>query len=305
MNNYQSESQPDGSMMIFGGDIKMDRPDLFGYLYLGASYIKLKDAVTVSSATEVLHSFGGGEFNMGVTSNYLDSDLCRWGLAACSNGNGNVLTVMGQYEEKLSDLMGDTIGDGMDLTAKLYGMWNKVGSDDKLNDGITKMKFGADFLFDMFPALGLGTRFDYLAPNSRIKNQNFMILSPRLVFRSALVTHETIALQYSRYIYKKRECSGATGTTPADIQTTVGRNIVDSKIPYIPSNMVQDEQTNWTFRASEDEMQCVQPPPSAVTPEGWGANTENQDILLRGAPVTGGYLRPDVNVVTLEATMWW
>jgi len=304
MLGYQSETQPDGKMMVFGGEVKIDRPDLFGYLYLGASYITLKDAVTVAPAVEVIHSFGGGEFNMGVTSNYLDSDQCRWNLAGatCSNGNGNVLTVAGQYENKLSDLIGQTIGDGMDLTMKLYGMWHKVGSDDELNDGITKMKFGTDFLFDMFPVLALGTRFDYLAPNSRRTKQNFMILSPRLVFRSQLVTHEQITLQYSRYMYAQRECEGGPYTTPADIQAS--RNDADSIIPSVPSAAGAPPST-WVYGASEAEIDCVQPPPSAVTPDGWGANSENQGKLLRGSPVTGAYLRPDVNVISLEAGMWW
>jgi hypothetical protein len=309
---YQSMQQPDGKMTIFGGEVRFDMPDLFGYLYLGSSYVKARYATTVGAATEVIHSFGGGDYNMGVVGNYLDSEYCRWRLPgySCSNGNGGVLTIAGQYEAKLGDLLGmNPFAEGQDLTMKFYGMWNKVQSDDPVADGVVKMKFGTDFFFDAFPVLAFATRFDYLAPNSRYKNQNFMILSPRIVFRSQLVTHEQIAIQYSRYIYSKRECD--TGT-PADIQDTAGRAAPSATsdtggktYPAVPGLDSNGTGVSAFPSASAAELQCVQPPPSQVTPDGWGAMTESQDIKLRGMPYTGTHLRPDVNVITIEASMWW
>jgi hypothetical protein len=316
---YQSIEQPDGKMTIFGGEVRFDMPNLFGYLYLGSSYVTAKNAVTVGSATEVIHSFGGGDYNMGITGNYLDSEFCRWRLNrlgsnnyGCSNGNGGVLTLSGQYEAKLGDLLGmNPFAEGQDLTMKFYGMWNKVKSDDPIANGITKLKVGTDFFFDAFPVLALATRFDYLAPNSRYKNQNFMILSPRIVFRSQLVTHEQIAIQYSRYIYAKRECDVGT---PADIQDTAPRAFFPSSdtggvtYPAVPQTTPPGAAgyTPIAFTgASAAELQCVQPPPSTVTPEGWGAMTESQEPRLRGMPYTGSHLRPDINVITIEASMWW
>lgn len=312
---YQTIQQPDGKLTIFGGEVRFDMPDLFGYLYLGASYIKAKNAVTVGSATEVIHSMGGGDYNLGITGNYLDSEFCRWGISTspCSNGNGNVLTILGQYEAKLGDLLGQSpFGDGQDLTMKFYGMWNKVGSEDMFADGVTKLKVGTDWFFDVFPVLGLAARFDYLAPNSKIKNQNFMILSPRIVFRSQLVTHEQISIQYSRYLYKQRECVNGPNTvagtyaTPADVQDSSNRSqgvnpTGGGLFPAVPGL-----NPDWQFTpATADEVQCVQPPPSTVTPEGWGAMTESQDVKMRGMPYTGSHLRPDLNVITIEASMWW
>lgn len=293
---YMGMAQPDGAMTILGGDVRVDMPDMLGYLYLGASTISLKHATTIAPAVEVIHSYGGGEFNMGVTSNYLDSEMCRWGLAeTCSNGNGNVLTIAGQYMAKVSDFLGGTpFADGQDLTTKFYGMWNRVKSDDPYNDGMKKWKVGADLLFDAFPVLGLAARFDYLAPNSRIKNQNFMVVSPRIILRSQLVTHEQISLQYSRYVYSRRECDVGT---PSDIPRSDlgGENIRDIPGATAP----------WPFGAAQAERQCVQPPPSPVTPDGFGATTENQEPRMRAMPATGAHLRPDVNVISLEATMWW
>ncbi len=302
---YQGMDQPDGKMSIFGAEARFDMPDVFGYLYLGGSYIALKDAVTVAPAVEVMHSFGGGEYNMGVTGNYLDSEYCRWNLGipgSCSDGNGGVFNILGQAEASVADLLGATpFGEGQDLRMKFYGMWNKINSDDKFQDGTVKLKVGTDFFFDAFPVLAFATRFDYLSPNSRIPKQSFMILSPRVVFRSAFVTHEQISLQYSRYIYKQRECKVGT---PADVQAPRTAPPTPA-VGGTPFPIVPGLSPDWTFGASPDERLCVQPPPSAVTPDGWGANAENQEARVRGMPYTGSHLRPDVNVITLEASMWW
>jgi hypothetical protein len=302
---YQSMNQPDGKMTIMGAEVRFDMPDVFGYLYLGGSYISAKNAITVGPATEVIHSYGGGDYNMGISGNYLDSEFCRWGLAPCSGGNGNVLSLLAQYEAKVGDLLGQSpFGDGQDLTMKFYGMWNKVASDDKFADGVTKLKVGTDWFFDAFPVLAFAARFDYLAPNSKIKEQNFMIFSPRIVLRSQLVTHEQILIQYSRYMYQQRECSNGT---PADVQDSANRaqgTQSDTGGRLFPA--VPGLTPDWAFNgATTDEVRCVQPPPSTVTPDGWGAMTESQDIKQRGMPYTGAHLRPDVNVITVEASMWW
>ena len=307
---YQGINQPDGSMKIFGAEGRFDMPDVFGYLWAGVSYISLKDAVTVAPAVEVIHSDGGGEYNMGVTGNYLDSDACRWTSAytgiRCSGGNGGVLTVAAQYESKLGDLVGGSpFGEGQDLTLKFYGMWNKIKSDDPTQSGITKLKFGTDWLFDAFPVLGIATRFDYLMPNSRFKQQNFAIVSPRIVLRSSLVTHESIAFQYSRYLYVKRSCDhGTPADNPVVVPGAASTNPSYVATPFPAASAAQTYGINPIDLALE--AQCVQPPPSAVAPDGWGASTQNNvGTGVRGMPYTGASLRPDVNVFTVEASMWW
>jgi len=298
--NYQGANQPDGSLKVMGLDARFDMPEVFGYLYAGVSYISAKNAVTVAPGVEVIHSDGGGEYNMGITGNYLNSSECTWGFTkACSNGNGGVLTLSGQYEAKLGDLLGGSpFGDGQDLTMKFYGMWNKVKSDDKIADGVSKTKFGTDMIFDVFPVMSVATRFDYLMPNSRYAKQNFGILSPRIILRSSFVTHEQIAFQYSRFIYSQRACASGT---PANNYSYAGGADATSQVasPYFGA-------TSPYFGApTADAVNCVQPPPSLSTPESWGQTTQSQDALLRGQPVTSSQLRPDVNVFSIEASMWW
>ena len=315
--NYQGADQPDGSMKIFGAEAKFDMPDVFGFFYLGGSYISLKNAVTVAPAVEVIHSDGGGEFQMGVVGNYLDSTACRWAAALsltvrCSNGNGGVMTLEAQYEEKLGDLLGGSpFGDGQDLTMKFYGMWNKIKSDDPIANGTTKLKFGTDMLFDVFPVMAVAARFDYLLPDSRESKENFGVLSPRIVLRSSFVTHEQIIFQYSRYLYAQRECAtGAPAANPTIVgnpynatTNTDGYRVGTPIPPYNASGQIYPYGGTANF--SSAQLQCVQPPPSAVTPDGWGASTQNQAYGNRGQPYTDQHLRPDVNVFVVEANMWW
>ena len=261
----------------------------------------------MAPAIEVLHSYGGGQFNLGVTDNYLDTRGCIQrnsalvpGRAFCSGGNGTVNSILAQYEFSVANLLTNLEspgtrfwGEGRDLSIALYGMYNKVESENKCDlaadptcssatemDGVSKLKFGTDVVFSALSWFGVGTRFDRVQPNSRIPEQSFSVLSPRLIFRSKWVTHEEIQEQYSRYMYNQRTCdpgfdSAVTGTgnpeggvTPADGAWELG------------------------------EERCVQPPTSPALPDGFGSTSLNGD---RGAPT----YRPDVNVFKVQASMWW
>jgi hypothetical protein len=277
--------QPDGSLAVYGAEVRLDA-NMFGYLYLGYSHINADDAVTVAPAIEVLHSYGGGEFTLGVTDNYLDSLGCTPVVAGtapaanrCSGGNGDVDSVLGQYEFSFANLMENLEkpgskfwGDGQDVKIILYGMFNAVSSDDPNMNGVTKLKYGTDISFIALPWLGVAARLDRVQPNSDIPEQSFSILSPRLIFKSAFVTHEEIQIQYSRYFYNQRTC--AAGNPAA----------------------------------------CVQPARAPVLPEGFGATDLNQDPNTRGAPTTDEQRdaadaavaqRPDLNVFKIQASMWW
>jgi hypothetical protein len=251
---------PNGSLNVIGADVRF-HGTMYGDLYAGYSHIGAQDAITVDSAVEVLHANGGGEFGLGVTHNYLG------GPVPTNHGTGSVDSFLFQYEFSLANLLlnlknpGSRFwGEGRDLTLALFGMINAVSSEDAEMDGVIKLKYGAEVVFNAFPWVGIGARFDRLQPNSKIPEQSFAVLSPRLIFRSQWVSHEEISLQYSRYFYNQRECD-------------------DPAAPAL----------------------CVQAPSAPVLPEGFGATTVNQDPNTRGAPTT----RPDLNVLRLQATMWW
>ncbi len=291
-----------GSLTIFGLEGRFDLAQ-YGYLYAGWSTVVASDAITVAPAVEVIHSFGGGEFNLGVTDNYLETSFCQKQFpiqtGSCSGGNGTVSTFLAQYELSLANF--GAFEDDQDLRLKLYGMLNLISSDDQeflqndpayaplwniagdeiSQDGVKKLKFGIDGEYFFVPWMSAGVRFDRLQPNSKIPEQSFAILSPRITFRSEMITREQISLQYSRYFYAQRECEFGN---PAGNPFDSSHNYAQLNAESLPGRVF-----------------CVQPPPSAVTPDGFGAHAANQDPGNRGAPT----FRPDVNVIKLEASMWW
>lgn len=303
---------PHGSQTILGIDGKFDF-GLFGYLFAGYSYQILQNALVVDSAIESIHSLGAGNFNLGVVDNYLETPFCNSSAPneSCSNGNGGVGTILAQYELGLANF-GIFPGD-MDLKTKLYGMFNHVSVDqdielprlaaiygpdtpdrgytieDLSQNGTTKFKFGADLEFFPLDFMSAGLRFDRLNPTSNklLKDQGFAILSPRLTFRTKMVTHETITLQYSRYFYDQRQCQ--------DSQNNVASPADD---PYRPGSIYggNSADTGLPLR-----MYCTQPTPSPPPPSGFGSHSNAMAPGNRGAPT----LLPDENVIKLEASMWW
>lgn len=300
---------PDGNMWVAGVDARFDL-GAFGYFYGGYSHIGAKNALVVGRALEVLHSSGGGEFQLGVVDNYFgpgcvaatsgvvgDPPVERTGALAgpdgqpapigCSAGTGSVDSVLAQYEFSLTNYLqmseegGQKFwGEGSDLKLALYGMVNKVKSDYKPTsptiwgptDGNLKLKYGADLSYHATPSLTVAVRGDRLQPNSEIPEQSFSILSPRIVLTSNWVTREQITFQYSRYFYNQRECAA---------------NIAS------PAAFPRGREAGSAL--------CVQPPPAATPPDGFGINSESQDVDMRSAPTT----RPDLNVFKIEATFWW
>ncbi len=313
---------PDGKMWVAGVEARAEL-GAFGYIYGGFSHIGATYAVSVAPAIEVLHAFGGGQFQLGVTDNYLDAPGCEafgaaaplpvpaginvmtnpawasWGpdVNGCSDGNGSINAVEAQYEFSLTNFLQQSSGgqrfwgEGQDVVVKLYGIFAAVSSEsvdttkedltaiDPTDPGydVTKLKFGADVLYSALSWLSAGARFDRVQPNSHIPEQSFSILSPRLVFKSKWVTREQISLQYSRYMYSDRTCDLINDPTP--------------------------------FR-------CVQPPSAPTQYEGFGSNFDAQETGNRAVgPNNGGgaansigvpgVSRPDVNVIKIEASMWW
>jgi len=313
---------PDGKMWVAGLDARFDL-SAFGYLYAAYSHVGLDNALTVGRAIEVIHASGGGEFGLGVVDNYLGpscvstqygTDNSLQGKAYyprpvsvkadgtyavdnfvgdrdCSHGNGRVDTLLAQYEFSLTNFLQQSQGgqkfwgDGKDLYLKLYAMYNSVHSDYADTDKTHKLKFGADLVGSILPWLSAGVRFDRLQPNSNHPEQSFAILSPRIVFKSNWNTHETITLQYSRYMYNQRECSPVTVLSdPTHAQGAATNAGSPADGVYLAPN----------------ENLCVQPPASPVPTDGFGSAWP-ANAGQRGAPTT----RPDVNVFKIEATMWW
>lgn len=313
---YSRNGLPDGSLWVAGVEGRADLGP-FGYLYAGFSHINAENALTVAPAIEVLHAQGGGEFGYGVVGNYLDSPGCMWvpGTAptrmdaltgnpvgpdpnGCSDGNGSVNAIMGQYEFGLANLLEQSEGgrsvspEHEDVRLTLYGMVAMVKSEARDTSAITglfdvepaapgdyettKIKFGADVLVQATPSISPGLRFDQVSPDGNFSEQAFGVVSPRIEFKSNWVSRERITLQYSRYFYNVRECDSGDPRNPAYYTCTPAPS---QPIPY----------EGFGSRASVGSRGIDPALPSSTAQFATLPPRRN----------------PDENVFKVEATMWW
>ena len=102
-------------------------------------------------------------------------------------------------------------------------MYNYVDLPDGQNDTYDqrkKLKFGLEATYLALDWFGVGGRFDAVQPNLDRSSDNFSVFSPRLIFRTAFVTHEQILVQYSRYWYGD---TAASGMFPYNTQAGAGQ----------------------------------------------------------------------------------
>jgi hypothetical protein len=202
-------TDPHPSIVIAGGDAKLIG-GVLGEGYLGYSHLSATNAMYIADAIEVLHSYGGWQLH--------DNYFGPAGSAAQAV-TGTIDSVEFQYAFSLGQYFHYPQafwGDGPDLIATVFGMYNHVYSpagpsgmpinplSHANGDGsghINKLKFGAELNYVPLPWLGVGGRFDSVQPDLDDSTQSFSVFSPRLIFRTAFVTHEQVMLQYSRYFY--------------------------------------------------------------------------------------------------------
>jgi len=236
---------------------------------------------------------------------------------SCSNGTGSIGSALLQYELGLANF--GIFPGAQDLKLSLYGMLNFIsvdprelvylnqvredalasvtdpaqvpGLDAMKQDGTIKVKFGADAEYFALDFLSLGFRADHVRPHSKVPEQAFTVISPRVSVRSSLVTREEITLQYSHYIYARRQCqSGDAVASPAadpyPMAGVPGQDLFSTRNPV----------TGLPLRVS-----CTQPSFGGSPQYGFGSYPSNLAMGTRGAPT----LLPDEHVVKLEASMWW
>ncbi|MDX2023295.1 MAG: hypothetical protein SF187_23880 [Deltaproteobacteria bacterium] len=181
---------PDGKIQVVGADVKL----IGGYLgngYIGFSNINSTNSVAVSDSVEVLHSQGGWQ----LANNYFGG-----------NGTGKMNTILFQYQFSLAAFLlrpQQWWGDGSDLVATVFGMYNSITTDSVPQNGGGKSRFktGADVIYSPLPFIGFGGRFDLVQPDLDNSAKSFAVISPRVVLKTNYVTHEQVIIQYSAYSY--------------------------------------------------------------------------------------------------------
>ncbi len=185
-------SDPKPSITITGLDLKL-LGGVLGDGYIGYSHLSATNALYLADAIEVLHSFGGWQLH----DNYFGPP------GGIDKVTGTIDSVELQYSFSFGQLFHYPQafwGDGVDIIGTIFGMYNKVNPQNSVYK-MSKLKYGTEWTYTPLPWLGLGGRFDVVEPNLDISAESFSVLSPRLIFKTAFVTHEQIILQYSRYFY--------------------------------------------------------------------------------------------------------
>jgi hypothetical protein len=180
---------------VYGADAKL-LGGVLGDGYIGYSRLDATNALYMPDAIEVLHSFGGWQLQ----DNYFGQPGGTFPV------QGTIDSVLFQYSFSFGQLFwypNAFWGQGPDLIATIFGMYNHV---DRTSGMVTpqtldKLKGGAEITYLALDWFGLGGRFDRVMPNLDNSDLDFMVLSPRLIFKTAFVTHEQILVQYSRYWY--------------------------------------------------------------------------------------------------------
>ncbi|HVJ16215.1 MAG TPA: hypothetical protein VM686_12320 [Polyangiaceae bacterium] len=302
---------PDGKLWVAGIEGRAELGAL-GYLYAGYSHIGAEYAVTVAPAIEVLHAFGGGQFQLGLTDNYLDSPGCagtvhpdapappvpangavvpdNWGIHpnGCSDGNGSVNAISAQYEFSLANFMQQSSGgqrfwgEGEDVKLALYGIYAAVNSDalDTTTDQGLTGTLPTEY---SVTKVKFGADLQYAA-------LPWLTGAIRLdrVQPNSNIPEQSFGVLSPRVVFKSK------WVTREQISFQYSRYFYDQR--------TCGEMDTLPFR-------CVQAPPAPVPYEGFGSAFDAQDTGNRavGPQSTGraGVFRPDVNVFKIEASMWW
>jgi hypothetical protein len=193
MSPPREPQDPKPSIWIGGFDVKL-LGGVLGDGYLGYSHLSADNALYLADAIEVLHSFGGWQLH----DNYFGPP------GGVQPVTGTIDSVEFQYSFSFGQLFHYPQafwGDGPDLIGTIFGMFNKVKAPEDPDYSLSKLKFGTEWTYVPLPWLGIGGRYDVVEPNLDKSGESFSVLSPRIIFRTAFVTHEQVMIQYSRYFY--------------------------------------------------------------------------------------------------------
>jgi hypothetical protein len=315
---------PPGHLWVAGIEARAELGP-FGYIYGAYSHVGADYALTVSRAIEVLHSSGGGEFDLGIPSNYLDSPRCHsvpntppaftttppenWqslDTDACSDGNGSLNALQLHYEFSLTNFNQQISGGqrfwgrGFDVVAKLYGM-AIFAKSDALDTTAAPQTGG---ISGLRTAAANGELGSYSVTKAKfgadVTIQALPWLSPGLRFDRVMpnshIGEQSFAILSPRVQFKSQWITHERITLGYS-RYIYDQRVCEPRVPQLaPGGTVPDD--------SMDPLaayRCVQPPPSPVPYDGFGTSTGKQDAQTRAT----GVQRPDENVFKVEATMWW
>jgi hypothetical protein len=128
-------------------------------------------------------------------------------LGPIGGGNGDMWAVGAEYNFSFAKFLYHPTpywGEGPDLLVSAFSNAAFIQSDDPMRDGVTMFKAGTEVTYRFFDWVGISGRYDHVIPNSKIKEETFDVISPKLLFKSSWITHEQVTLSYTRWFYGEK-----------------------------------------------------------------------------------------------------
>ena len=196
--DVETADQKDGSIHTFGVELKLWESQ-YGSGYLGWAHLISDNPLRVAGALETVHSFEGWMLKDNYFASNEDSEV---------TGSGTVDTILFEYNFSLATLLWyptEFYGQSNDLRFSVFGMYNRVASDDPAFTGLQKagkqkLKLGGSVTYNFKPWLGFQARYDLVQPNLDDNTYSFQVISPAIIFSSRFASNEQLILQYSHYI---------------------------------------------------------------------------------------------------------
>jgi hypothetical protein len=181
--------RPDPRMDVYGADFRM-LDNRLGNFAVAVSYANAHYA-TLLTGFNFFGSFNGEQ-------------MTKRFFGPRGAGTGEMFVAGAEYNLNWTRFLRypeDFGGDGAELTTSVFADYAAVNSADPDFDGRNLVKFGVEATYRFFPWLALSGRVDHVIPNSKDSQETFDVISPKIIFKTDWLSHETITLAYTRWFY--------------------------------------------------------------------------------------------------------
>jgi hypothetical protein len=182
-------NRPDPHMTILGADLRMI-DNYLGNAAAAVSYADAKDATLLTG----MNYYGA----------YTGESLTKRFLGPMGGGTGKMTVVGLEYNVALFRLFRYPVElspNGSELFASFFANFVKIDSVDPDFNGKFMWKAGTEWTWRWLAWFQLSGRYDHVAPNSKDLQESFDVISPKLIFKSDWLSHETVTLSYTRWFY--------------------------------------------------------------------------------------------------------
>jgi hypothetical protein len=181
--------RPDPHMTILGADLRM----IDNYLGNFAVAVSHADAHNAALLTG-MNYFGA----------YSGEQITKRFLGVQGGGTGQMTVVGVEYNVGLLRLLRYPVElspNGRELFASFFADVVKIDSVDPDANGKKMWKAGTEWTYRWLAWLQFSGRYDHVAPNSKDHAESFDVISPKVIFKSDWLSHETVTLSYTHWWY--------------------------------------------------------------------------------------------------------